>query len=163
MRKVEFVPFVLNDSVGIYSIVLEGDRESEMEKFILLFRETDDVYLKSDYKEILKSLLKISENGVKESFFRYEGKMDDRICAIPLYVNTKRKTKATLRLYCIRLSQRLLIIGGGGIKVTRTYEEDESLLRIVRTLQQIDKQIGNLEAEGVNLENELCNLVLKIK
>ena len=33
-----------------------------------------------------------------------------------------------VRLYCLRLSDRILIIGNGGIKESRTYQEEKTLL-----------------------------------
>ncbi len=64
--------------------------------------------------------------------------MSDRVCALP--VLTSR-----LRLYCLRLSDKILILGNGGVKVTRTYNEDETLRGYVITLQNFDRLI----TEGV--------------
>ena len=44
-----------------------------------------------------------------------------------------------MRLYCLRISDSVLIVGNGGIKRTKTYEEDESLNGYVITLQKLDK------------------------
>ena len=85
MRKVEFIPFVLSEEVEIYSIKYEGDSKSELEKFIFVFKDVDDLSLKKDYDEIIMTLVKMKEIGAEESFFRYEGKMKDRDCAIPIY------------------------------------------------------------------------------
>ncbi len=163
MRKVEFIPFILNDNVDIYTIRFEGDCKAEMEKFIFFFKDSVDPHLQRDYSEIIMSLMKMREVGVKESFFRYEGKMNDRVCAIPLYSGKDAKGSGTLRLYCLRLSDSLLVIGGGGIKNTRTYEENESLLQIVETLQQIDIEFLKLEKEGFDIQKEILNLVLEIE
>ena len=42
-----------------------------------------------------------------------------------------------------------MIIGGGGIKTTRTYNEDQTLSVHVKTLQMIDKELSDLE-EKIN-------------
>lgn len=51
-----------------------------------------------------------------------------------------------LRLYCLRLSDKILILGNGGVKKTRTYEEDTNLKAYVMTLQKFEKLLN----EGVN-------------
>ena len=69
-----------------------------------------------------------------ERFFRTEGKMSDRVCALLVL-------KSRLRLYCSRLSYKILILGNGRVKVTRTYNEDDTLKGYVITLQYFDKPI----------------------
>ena len=121
MRQVEFVPSRLTDVAEIFSIKIDGEEHTELQEFIITFRNVKNNHLLNDYEQIIKSLAGIVENGVKESFFRPEGKMNDRVCAIPLLTSGRQKQNGTLRLYCIRISDKLLIIGGGGIKTTRTY------------------------------------------
>lgn len=98
----------------------------------------------------------------KESFFRPEGKMNDRVCAIPLLTSFRQKQNGTIRLYCIRISDKLLIVGGGGIKTTRTYNEDEILSGHIKTLQMIDKELSYLENQEKDLHQELYNLKIHI-
>lgn len=43
------------------------------------------------------------------------------------------------RLYCLRLSDKILILGNGGVKKTRTYDEDDALKGYVITLQNFDR------------------------
>ena len=85
------------------------------------------------------------------------------VCALPLYSTIRDKKKhGTLRLYCIRISDNLLIVGGGGIKATRTYEEDEVLSEKVKTLQLIDRELAKLEDNGTDLNKGLYNITLQI-
>lgn len=162
MRQVEFVPFRLTDAAEIFSIKIDGEEHTELQKFIITFRNVKNNYLLNDYEQIIKSLAGIVENGVKESFFRPEGKMNDRVCAIPLLTSGRQKQNGTLRLYCIRISDKLLIIGGGGIKTTRTYNEDQTLSVHIKTLQMIDKELSDLENEGKDLHTEIYNLKIHI-
>ena len=81
---------------------------------------------------------RIADFGAFERFFRPEGKMSDRVCALPVL-------KSRLRLYCLRLSDKILILGNGGVKNTRTYNENDMLKGYVITLQNFDKLI----TEGV--------------
>jgi hypothetical protein len=119
--------------------------------------------LKDDFNKIIAAINKILQNGALESYFRIEGKMSDRICAIPLLITPRDKSKhGTLRLYCIRMSDSLLIIGGGGLKVTDTYQENETLVRHVSTLQMIDSRLADVEKSGLDLHKELFNIVIDI-
>ena len=68
------------------------------------------------------------------AIFRPEGKMNDGICALPI-------ESGKLRLYCDRLSQQILIAGNGGIKDTKTYNENKELSEYVLVLQRLDKSI----------------------
>ena len=69
---------------------------------------------------IAKFVESIADLGALERFFRPEGKMNDRVCALPVI-------RSKLRLYCLRLSDSILILGNGGVKKTRTYDEDDEL------------------------------------
>ena len=162
MRQVEFVPFRLTDVAEIFTIRIDGNDNGELQEFIIAFKDNDDVDIQKDFEQILKSLAEIVHHGAKESFFRPEGKLNDRVCAIPLYAHRNNKRKGTLRLYCIRVSDGLLIVGGGGLKTVQTYEEDVRLHRHVQTLQSIDKELIKLEDEGKDLNTEILNLTIFI-
>lgn len=163
MRNVEFKPVLLTEESDIFSIVLEHGKESEFQKFLIMFKDTGDQYIKEDFDRILAAIEIISQNGALESYFRNEGRMTDRICAIPLLVKSRDKARhGTLRLYCIRISDSLLIIGGGGIKTTEKYEDDYVLLSKIQDLQSIDHSLAIIEENGSCLNNELYNLVVEI-
>lgn len=164
MRQVEFVPFRLTDVAEIYSIRIEGKENSEIQEFIITFKDIPDKYLKDDFDGIIRNLIKISEKGAAESMFRPEGKIRDRVCALPLYTVPREKCKhGVLRLYCIRLSENLIIVGGGGEKSTMTYEEDKTLHEKVKILQQIDKELSILEDKGIDLNTDLNNITIQIQ
>ena len=113
-----------------------SDVESECERFYAKFRN-ESVY-NEDFERLLNIIGRIADFGAFERFFRPEGKISDRVCALPVL-------KSRLRLYCLRLSDRILILGNGGVKTTRTYNEDDTLKGYVITLQNFDKLI----TEGV--------------
>lgn len=96
--------------MGIY-----GD-ETEFEKFVMKFK--DDAERKQDLQVILNAIQKmLSASGFLERYFRLEGRMQDHMVALPI-------ERGKLRLYCLRMSDSVLIVGNGGIKNTRTYDED---------------------------------------
>lgn len=163
MRQVEFVPFWLTDEVEIFAIRIDDKINTETHEFILMFKNTDRQYLKDDFGRIFQTLRNISENGADENMFRPEGSVNDRICALPLITARRsRNSNGTLRLYCIRISDRLLILGGGGEKTTQTYQEDPILNEKVQTLQQIDRVLSDLENDGMDLNEEIINLTINI-
>ena len=106
-----------------------------MEKF------KNDATLNNDYKKIILALEKIVAVGAFERFFRPEGKMSDRVTALSI---DSRK----LRLYCLRISDQILIVGNGGIKSTRTYEESTELSGYVMDLQEFDKLLAEAQKDG---------------
>ncbi|MBQ0154966.1 MAG: hypothetical protein KBT22_00085 [Bacteroidales bacterium] len=127
------------DNCIIYSIQFLSEDESEFERFYNKFK--DDAVYNPDLVKIVAFINKIAEKGALERFFRPEGKISDRVVALPV-------TSSKLRLYCLRLSDKILILGNGGIKSTRTYNEDDSLSGYVMTLQKFDKLLKEGESEG---------------
>lgn len=136
-----------NDIVCLYSICFEGDEKSEFEKFLAEFK--DNARLNKDFQTIIFALKKIIEKGALERFFRMEGKMKDSLCALSL-------DSRCLRLYCLRISDQVLILGNGGEKVTRTYEENEKLSGYVLDLQKFDFLLKEARKNGkVKVENNI--------
>lgn len=163
MRQVEFVPFRLTEVAEIFSIRIDRKEDTELKEFLIAFKDTQNRDLQQDFEQIIKSLAEVANHGAKEIFFRPEGKIKDRLCAIPL-LTSKRKYKqnGTLRLYCLRISEEILIVGGGGIKTTRTYEDDEILSAHILTLQKIDKELSKLENKGMQISKLIYNLIIHI-
>lgn len=128
-----------NDNVSLYSICFEGSNESEFEKFLLDFKNNATV--NKDFRFILLALSKIIDKGALERFFRVEGKVSDGVCA--LSIDSRR-----LRLYCLRISDSILILGNGGVKTTRTYQEDETLSGYVITLQNFERLLKRAQENG---------------
>lgn len=116
----------------LYSIQFLSENESEYERFYNRFKE--DLEFNPDLMRIVGFLGKIADFGALERFFRPEGKMSDHVVALPT-------VQSKLRLYCLRLSDKILILGNGGVKNTKTYEEDNELSGYVLTLQKFEKLI----------------------
>lgn len=118
---------------GLFSLVFENEDYSEFEKFIEKFKNEADVA--RDLNVILSYIEQmINGAGFLERYFRPEGKMKDDVCALPV-------VSGKLRLYCLRLSDSVLIAGGGGRKTTKTYQDDDNLNGYVISLQKLDKLI----------------------
>lgn len=140
MKQVTIKTIEQNDNVGMFSICFDGDSKSEFEKFLLEFK--DNATYNKDFNAILLALSKIIDKGALERFFRREGKISDHVSALSI---DSRK----LRLYCLRISDQILILGNGGVKLTRTYQEDEILSGYVMDLQTFDKVLAEAQKRGV--------------
>jgi len=144
------------DKAGLFSICFEGDSYNEFEKFVRKYQ--DDVTVNRDLQIILASIQHmVSTTGFLERYFRPEGKMSDDVVALPIQTNK-------LRLYCLRLSDSVLIVGNGGIKDTKTYQENTELAGYVLTLQKLDELIKLAVKKGeVTIEERSINANEDIK
>lgn len=114
-----------HEAVNFYSVQLQDEELSELERFFEKF-PVGSPY-DEDIDTIISWLDKIGETGALERYFRYEGRFGDGVCAIPIETGN-------LRLYCIRLSDKILIFGNGGVKNSNTWQESSTLAEYVETL-----------------------------
>lgn len=125
---------------NIYVTHCQEEKLCDFEQFLTEYGARKE--LADDVARIVKWISRMGENGVLERYFRPEGRRGDQLVAIPV-------DYGRLRLYCIRLDDNNLIIGGGGMKTTRTYQEAPDLYKHVIVLQQIDRKIRNKIAKGL--------------
>lgn len=140
------------DRVSLYSPRFEGEEYTEFEKFLITYKDTHI----NDIQILIRRIDVIKQNGVEDRYFRYEGTKRDRVMALPSHIDT-----TNLRLYCLNISHKVLVLGNGGIKTTQTYQEDMHLSKCVETLQKIDIEIKKLQnsrvvtVKGTNLNGPL--------
>ncbi len=139
MSEVELLLVNEGNNATIYTLQFLSENESEFERFYSKFKE--DTEYSEDLMRIVAFIGKIADSGALERFFRPEGKFNDGVCALPV-------VKSKLRLYCLRLSDKILILGNGGVKNTRTYDEDDTLKGYVMTLQKFEKLLKEEEKNG---------------
>jgi hypothetical protein len=134
-RKVIISTFAEDETecVTFYSIKLDSDLDSQTDQFVEKFG-------KKEYKHqldiILTAIELISCSGAAERHFRPAEKKADNVMELP-----GKKDKCLLRLYCLRLSENVVVLGSGDVKETRTYNEDPNLDQHVKRLAAIDKLI----------------------
>ena len=135
---------------SLFTICIEGECRSEIEKFIINHSESYN----KDLNIILTAIKKmLNTSGFLERYFRPEGKYSDNVCALPIQ-------SGKLRLYCLRINDSILIAGNGGVKETRRYEDCDELNGYVVDLQKLDKALkvavrkGNITIE----ENTLSGI-----
>lgn len=128
-----------HDAVNFYSIRLDEEELSELERFFEKFPE--GCPFDEDVDTIIAWLDKIGETGALERYFRYEGKYGDGVSAIPIETSN-------LRLYCIRLSDRILIFGNGGVKDCAAWQDSDTLAEYVEMLVDTSRFITSRLANG---------------
>ncbi len=138
-RKIELKEFLITQSTGIYTFKFQNKTLTEFDEFMYKFKDTDDDLIKDDFNRIIMAIKKISESGALERYFRIEGKYKDNVVAIPLYI-TKRKNHKTLRLYCLRLSDHLIIIGNGDTKF-QNYNNNPLIVQYTEDLASLEQAI----------------------
>lgn len=145
-----------HEGANIYSIRRDGEELSEFEKFILKYKD----FYKEDLQRILYRIRCIAKDGMLERYYRYEGKRKDRVVALPSHFESTK-----LRVYCLCISCNIIILGEGGIKKTRTYNENPELNKYVKTLQTIDAELRlkekmrEVKIEGNYLLGDLTLLI----
>ncbi len=138
----------------IYSIKYLDNEVNEFISFNEIFYKEFQ-----EQMEWINATIKImaDRRGCDEAWFKDEGVDGEQVYAI---------RKGKLRLYCVRDGRLSLIIGGGGIKKTRTYQEDPLLYSKVKVLRQIEEEFFRRLDEGEikYCENELTgNLIFEVE
>ncbi|MEZ3550779.1 hypothetical protein [uncultured Duncaniella sp.] len=139
MSEVELLLLDQSENCTVYTIQFLSDDLNEFEKFVVKFQ--NDGELNKYYRIIAKFIDQILDFGALERYFRPEGKVRDSVVALPVL-------RSKLRLYALRLSDKILILGNGGEKKTRTYDEDDTLRGYVLTLQRFEELIKDGVRDG---------------
>lgn len=129
-----------HDSVNFYSIHLDEEELSELERFFEKFPEGCEYDDEIDV--IISWLDKIGEKGALKRYFRPEGKYGDGVGVIPIDVGNK------LRLYCLRISDKILVFGNGGIKDANSWQNSETLAPYVEMLIDTSRFISSRIKDG---------------
>lgn len=132
MKEVEIILVSESEKCTIYTIKFSSKDITEFEDFYKRFFQ--HATLNEQLQKVIRAVIHISNNGAFERYFRPEGKFNDKVAAIPI-------DRSKLRLYCLRLSDHILILGNGGIKKTAKYEDDADLSGYVLTLQQFEQAL----------------------
>ena len=139
MSEVELYLIGEGENCTLYTLQFLRDIDNEFEKFISKFINDSDY--SEDYTRIAAVVSRIARTGALERYFRREGNESDSVVALPVL-------RSKLRLYCLRLSDKILILGNGDVKKTRTYEEDSKLKAYVLTLQKFEKLLKQGVEDG---------------
>ncbi|MBR4921231.1 MAG: hypothetical protein IKZ62_07955 [Prevotella sp.] len=128
------------ENVNFYSIKIAGKELTELESFFEKFPEGCEYDNEIDV--IISWIDQIAERGALERYFRPEGKYGDGVGVIPIDVGNK------LRLYCLRLSDKILVFGNGGVKDSRIWQESKTLAPYVKLLIDTSRFISSRIKDG---------------
>lgn len=131
------------ENINFYSVLLDGNELTELERFFEKFPEGCEYDAEVDV--ILAWMDKIAERGALERYFRPEGRYGDGVGVIPIDVGNK------LRLYCLRLSDKILIFGNGGVKDAKSWEDSPTLAPYVELLMDTSRFLSSRERNGTVL------------
>lgn len=129
-----------NDKVNFYSIKMAGEELTELEAFFEKFPEGCEY--DKDIDVIISWIDQIAERGALERYFRPEGNYGDGVGVIPIEVGNK------VRLYCLRLSDKILVFGNGGVKDARSWQESKTLAPYVKLLIDTSRFISSRIKDG---------------
>ena len=118
------------DKAHIYSVILNGDGDTLLEQF---FNENS-----SQEKLLKKMLIKIKtmadKTGCLRQFFKDgEGRLGDGVVALAVQ---------NLRLYGIYFNSTVVLLGSGGIKNVRAYQDDPVLNKKAEQVKSIASEIN---------------------
>lgn len=139
MGRIELV--IETEKVRIYSPKHDGEHLNEFKRFMQVNKGQQQPQLKLSFDAIIAAIQKITECGARENLFRPEG---GKVKAIPLVISFPFKVNrkiGKMRLYCLRLSDDILIIGNGGVTTASKWEKDLIHAEYVEELRQIDALI----------------------
>lgn len=129
-----------HEKVNFYSIHLDGEELSELERFFDKFPKG------CEYDEEVDTILawidKIAEKGALERYFRPEGRYGDGVGVIPIDVGNK------IRLYCLRLTDKVLIFGNGGVKDSDSWQNSKVLAPYVQLLTETSRFVKSRLRDG---------------
>lgn len=145
-RIIVIEPYENLSSVNYYVIRFKDEQENEFDKFFNKFDGDQD--FEKDFDIIIEWLEKIGEEGADIQFFRPEGLS---LKALPIQ-------GGKLRLYCFRVSECIILLGNGGNKKTRTYQEDPMLNKYVSDLREVGRHLMNRHKNGTKTNIHNCEI-----
>ena len=150
--KIELKELQEFEKIKYYTIQIENEDRSETQKFVDRFKESE---YRFEFEVIFYHIKKMGEKrGADERFFRYEREAH----ALPPYFEGEG---GNLRLYCIRISNDIVILGNGGVKTADTYQDSPDCKPHIELLlnfnfvftQHVKEGEITIEEKNINAEN----------
>jgi hypothetical protein len=137
---VSIKPFKTFEKVNYYTLQIEGATESETDKFFNRFEHETE--LEEDLNNLVAWLEEIGERrGAKSHLFRFE----ESAGALPPPQKFLAELPVNdLRLYCVRISDEIVILANGGVKTSQTVQDSLDLLPMFRFANQVAKRITEM-------------------
>ncbi|MDX2429407.1 MAG: hypothetical protein QNK35_00650 [Bacteroides sp.] len=141
--------------VKYYSILIEGSEKTEFEDF--LSRMEEESKYEEDVVNLFTWLKLIGEHeGAKQKFFRPEGTISDAMALPPRASIMKSNVLLvnSLRLYCQRLNEHVVILFNGGIKTAAKAQDCPNVSAHFKQANRVAKQINDLFIEKEIIWND---------
>jgi len=127
VNRIYFELYSQSDKVTIYTIRFEGRSTSETNAFV---KEYEENGFAEDVDMIRSWLWYIKERGAQMRYFRPE----NNVSAGPI-------TFSKLRIYCIRCSENIVIIDGGGEKKGQKTQDGAETWKAMKLMMAIDERL----------------------
>ena len=120
----------------LYSVLIEGDEETLLEQF---FDKMDESYDEDAKQIVVRLKTMITKTGFADYYFKKnEGNFGDHVVAFK---------QNDLRIYCIYIDHTAIIVGSGGVKKVRAYQDDPELNSEAEKVKQLAKIINQAMME----------------
>jgi hypothetical protein len=127
VNRIYFELYSRSKKVTVYSIRFEGCPVTETDRFV-------EEYLKKGFSEdiqlIRRWLYNVTTRGAQLRYFRAE----NNVCAGPV-------TFSRLRIYCIRCSDNIIILDGGGEKKGQKTQDGAETWKAMKLMMAIDEKL----------------------
>jgi len=125
--------------VHYYSILFEDEEDSLFEQFINKYIEDEGT--KEELVEMVEWIRKIGDEiGAKTKYFRHEGATSDAK-ALPPPARFIEGAAGSLRLYCLVLSEQVVVLYNGGVKTKNKAQDCPNVSSHFRLANKISKVI----------------------
>lgn len=152
-NAVTIEPFKAFAKVTFYTFLVEGQGATETEKFFDSFENDPEVA--NDLNTLVSWLIEIGERrGARPQLFRFE----DAANALPpptrFLAELGNTNTCRLRLYCVWLSEGVVVLAGGGVKRSQTVQGSPDLLPRFRFANRMAQQLlkamqrGDVQCRG---------------
>lgn len=148
--KISESPLLSGTFATIYNVIID-DGETLFDRFVA----ENIAESEAEILDIFNSLRAIGhKTGGRVSFFKEnEGKLGDGVCAMFDQPDYK------LRLYCIKYGKEIIILGGGGIKDVRAWQDDPKLNAEASLIIKIAREINQAITEkDIKYSNDYMKL-----
>ena len=143
--------------VAYYTFLVEGREQAETDAFFTRFE--NDPVLANDLNLLVTWMQEIGQKrGAKSRYFRFEN--DASALPPPAKIMAELGSSyCQFRLYCIRLSDEIVILANGGLKTSQTVQNSPQLMAHFRFANRMAQQLieliqaGELVLDGKQIVN----------
>ena len=143
--EVEFklIGDISTGKVQFYTVTRSGEELSEFEKFV----DKDFPEHKEEIEVLYQIIEEIGRRGAKAYYFKFE-KSAHALPKVGREIINANTDDFGIRLYCIRISDELVILLNGNIKTTQLPQDCDNVKGHFSFANKIADQIDKLLAEG---------------